>query len=154
VYLLCESPRLALADFDEVIRTDPDNADGYNGRGYARVLLGRCREALADAEEALRRADAAGPGAARTLYNTARIYAQVAGKLGTGPEAERGLPPGARREYQERALGLIRKALERMPPEQRAAFWRDRVQTDPALAPVRTAPGFARLKAYCSRPTR
>ncbi|MGH7127955.1 MAG: tetratricopeptide repeat protein, partial [Planctomycetaceae bacterium] len=52
-YLL-KANELALQDFDEAIRLNPDNADSFNGRGYARVLLGRYEAAVSDAEEAIK----------------------------------------------------------------------------------------------------
>ena len=45
------------------------------GRGYGRVLSGDYRQAVADAEEALR----CGPPSPRLYYNVARIYAQASG---------------------------------------------------------------------------
>ena len=39
--------------------------------------------------------------------------------------------------YQDRAVVLVREALQRMPAERRAAFWRDSIQADPALRTLR-----------------
>ena len=39
--------------------------------------------------------------------------------------------------YQDRATGLLRDAVKRMPDEQRASFWRDVVPADPALRALR-----------------
>ncbi len=39
--------------------------------------------------------------------------------------------------YQDRATGLLRDAVKRMPDDQRASFWRDVVAADPALRALR-----------------
>ena len=71
-HLVVDAPKLALRDFELAIELDPKNGDAYNGRGFVRASLGRHREAIQDAAEALRR----GPTSPRLLYNAARIYAQ------------------------------------------------------------------------------
>jgi tetratricopeptide (TPR) repeat protein len=46
---------LALHDFDEILRLQPTNSYAWNGRCWARAIIGReLLEALADCEEALR----------------------------------------------------------------------------------------------------
>ena len=73
-YLVFDSPKLALADFEAAIKLDPANADAYNGRGTARARLGDHAAAVADAREALRH----GRTNPRVTYNAARIYALAA----------------------------------------------------------------------------
>jgi serine/threonine protein kinase/tetratricopeptide (TPR) repeat protein len=147
VYLVCDAPKLALPDFDEAVRllhgreaSQPEArgasealADALNGRGYARVLLGDQRQALADAEAALRLL----PRKPRSLYNTARIFAQAAGRADKDP---------ARAEHQNAAVTLIRQALERLPRQEADAFWRDYIRADPALLALQQVPGFVQLK--------
>ena len=53
LYILTESPRLALHDFEAALRLDPSHVEAYSGRGLARVRLGQDREGVADAEQAL-----------------------------------------------------------------------------------------------------
>jgi hypothetical protein len=48
---------------------------------------------------------------------------------------------------QDRAVGLVREALELVPTWQRAPFWRDCVQGDAMMDPVRPALTFGRLAA-------
>ena len=74
-HLVVDAPKLALRDFELAIELDPKSGDAYNGRGFVRAGLGRHREAIQDAAEALRR----GPPSPRLLYNAARIYAQCPG---------------------------------------------------------------------------
>src|SRR5262249_29622186 len=71
-HLVVDAPKLAQRDFELAIDLDSHNGDAYNGRGLARVRLGREREAALDAAEALRQ----GPSSPRLFYNAARIYAQ------------------------------------------------------------------------------
>src|SRR5262249_35593005 len=53
-YLIHDAPKLALRDFEEALKQpDCDRVDCHNGRGYARVLLGQWKPAVADAEAAL-----------------------------------------------------------------------------------------------------
>ena len=44
------------------------------------------------------------------------------------------------------------QALQRTAPDQRAAFWRDVVQTDQALRIIRRLPGYARSAAEYGSP--
>jgi len=150
LYLIGEAPALADGDFAEAIRRDPDDGNAHNGRGYAQVLLGQYQAAVEHAEEAVRR----GPRSALTFYNAARTLAQAAGRAAADPA----LAPRQAREtstrYEERALELIRAALESRPIDQREAFWREHVANDSALNPIRRGEGFARLQAKYSRGSR
>ena len=42
-------------------------------------------------------------------------------------------------------MTLLRRAIEQRSPETRSAFWRDVVQTDPALTSIRRLSEYARL---------
>jgi hypothetical protein len=55
--------------------------------------------------------------------------------------------------YQDFALQLIREALEREAPEKRAAFWRDTIQSDPALKAIRRRLKFEELIATGKKPS-
>ena len=122
-HLVVDAPKLALRDFELAIELDSNNGDAYNGRGLAHVALGRHREAVEDAGEALRR----GPTSPRLLYNAARIYAQCPGP------------------YRERALKLIEKALSLLPAEDRRAFWSTHIRSDGAMVALRRNPTFIRM---------
>ncbi len=56
--------------------------------------------------------------------------------------------------YQDRAGALIREAVRRTPPEQRAAFVRDQVFTDPALRPIIRRLKFDELAEHTAALTR
>src|SRR5207302_4331060 len=102
---LNEAAQLALRDFEAAMKSEPHNGELYNGRGYALVQLGRYREGVEDADEALRRGPArAAPNERMALaYNAACVYAQAAGKLMASEEPDRAkLVP----RYTERAVDL------------------------------------------------
>ena len=114
------------------------------------MRLGQYREAVADAETALR----LGPQSPRLLWNAARIYAQAAGKLDAAAAKRDRLAVALRSQYEQRAVQLLRQALDKAAPKQ-AAFWRDYIGADKAaLSPIRSSPAFAQLAAEYSRPAR
>jgi Flp pilus assembly protein TadD len=138
-----------LRDFEETVRLDPGNGDGYCGRGYALVRCGRLREAVRDADKALQ----LGSDEPRILYNAARIFAQAAsGGAASGTAAAGPNDRAERQQHRDRALGLLRKAMAALPESQRADFWRRNVEHDAALNPVRATAGFRGLVAvYAAR---
>jgi tetratricopeptide (TPR) repeat protein len=140
-YLVSGAAQLALDDFERAVQDDPSNGDAYNGRGNALVMLGKYRDAVDDAENALHH----GEPTPRMLYLAARIYAQAADLAIT--EASRrtlGLPRISS-QYTARAQVLLRRALEKLPAEQRASFWRDVIQGDPTLRVILRHADFAEL---------
>src|SRR5262249_14739177 len=76
-YYFCDAWRLALADFEEALRREPEGVEARVGRGLARVALGHYREAAADAEESLRRR----PREPEMVLNVACVFAQAVGKV-------------------------------------------------------------------------
>jgi tetratricopeptide (TPR) repeat protein/tRNA A-37 threonylcarbamoyl transferase component Bud32 len=131
-HLVIYAARLALEDFERALRLDPSNADALGGRGSARALLGQHRAAVADAEESLRH----GEPDARTYYLAGRIYVRAA-SAAAGEVRQSGRAAVSRTtSYQDRAVALIREAVRRKPPAQRAAFVREQVLTDSALRPI------------------
>ena len=84
-YLVFDSPKLALVDFEAAIKLDPADGDAYNGRGTARARLGDHAAAVADAREALRH----GRANPRVTYNAARIYA-IAASVAAAEVGEKG----------------------------------------------------------------
>jgi tetratricopeptide (TPR) repeat protein len=129
--LVSDSPRSALRDFDEALRLDPSSGEAHSGRGLALVLLGDYRSATAEAEVSLRHDQE--PPSPRRTYNAARIYTQAATAAAsdTSEKAQRAMVLVDR--YQDRAVALLKLALERTPAVQRTSFWRDQVAADPAL---------------------
>ena len=80
-------------------------------------------------------------------YSAARILAQAADHAKPVPRSRK--PSGSTdiQVYQDRALMLLGQAVERTPPEARAAFWRDVVRSDRVFASLRRLPAYARIAA-------
>jgi len=136
LFLMTDAPRSALRDFEESIKLDPsgpDSVDAHLGRGLACASLGLHREAVADASRAVK----LGEPTDKTLYQAARIYAKAA--IAATAEVKKMGPDavGLVSHYQDQAVDLLRQAVKRLPAAERAAFVRDVVQTDPALATLR-----------------
>jgi tetratricopeptide (TPR) repeat protein len=143
--------RQALRDFEEALRLEPENGELYNGRGYARVLLGQYRDGIADAEEALKRGPQAEELRQRLAlkYNAACVFAQAAGQAAADTAASDAAALADR--YQARAVVLLRQALDLLPPKSRAAYVQQAVD-EPAFAPVRKSAAFEKLVKEYSRP--
>jgi serine/threonine protein kinase/lipoprotein NlpI len=143
VYLAYQAPLLALPDFEAAVRMNPHGGDAYNGRGLARVKLGRHQPGAADADEALRQ----GPVTPGLCYDAARVFAQAVAAVPVnldGTYRDR-LAQERRGRYRERAFSLLRRALRLLPLAEAERFCRQRVQRDSALDPIRRDPRFARL---------
>jgi tetratricopeptide (TPR) repeat protein len=148
---LNEATKLALRDFEEAIKLDPKNGDLYNGRGYARVLMGDYAGGVTDSEEALRLSDPKADLRTRLAmsYNAACIFAQAAGKAALAPgDSQR---QALARRYQDRALDLIREAAEFLAPDARTPYLKQ-VAGDPAFDPIRTYPPFVQLMGGSKAP--
>jgi tetratricopeptide (TPR) repeat protein len=146
-YLVNGVPKLARQDFDAAVRLDAQNGNAHVGRGYALVQLGQAQQGIADVEKGLR----LGPEDSRLLWNAAQAHAQAAAKIGAAPGPWGRAEVQARSDYQERAVELLGKALLLKPAEDRSSFWREYIQDNAALSPIRNTPGFARLAAEYGR---
>ena len=142
-YLVFDSPKLALADFEAAIKLDPADGDAYNGRGTAQARLGdhARRRGRRPRGPPSRRANP------RVTYNAARIYAIAASVAGCRGGRER--PPG---QAAFRQVPGHRRAIDpggvrtRSPRETRGVLAGDGparpgLEGDPAAAQVR---GFDR----------
>jgi serine/threonine-protein kinase len=133
--------KLALLDFSRAIELAPPAPDARIGRGLALVHLGRYREAVTDAEAGL----LGKPRSPEMMHNIACIFAQAS------VHAQADLQQKDRHtladDYRRQALGAVRRTLAMLPPKERPAFWRDKIQPDTALAPLREDAEFKRLQA-------
>jgi serine/threonine protein kinase/tetratricopeptide (TPR) repeat protein len=143
-FLACqrEQHQSALQDFEKAIQCNPNNGPAYSGRARVRMELGQIGPALADAEKALE----LGPQSASLLYATATLYARAVARLDSDGASKKRSDLEKRGRYQDQAIGLIGQALNVLPEFERAAFWRDTVQRDSALSPVRHSRGFVHLR--------
>jgi tetratricopeptide (TPR) repeat protein len=147
-YLACQANQLALRDFDEALRRDPTSAAAHHGRAVAHLTLGHLSEGVTDAEKGLQ----LGPVSARLVYGTASLLAQAAGRVEIDPSARnRQALLAQRQQYQERALELLRQALAVLPEGDRGPFWRETVQRDSALGPIRQSPSYVQLERLHAR---
>jgi tetratricopeptide (TPR) repeat protein len=145
-YLQIGATRLALEDFEVCLREQPSSADYLTGRASARMRLRERHKALEDAEAAEQKLQAGPGGSARLLYYLGCVYSQAAALLDL--EARSGRPAKPEEDptlYERRAVQLLNRALEEMPPEKRAKFWSGQVETDPALTAVRNHPLYRQL---------
>jgi eukaryotic-like serine/threonine-protein kinase len=139
-YFFADAWKLALRDFARAIDLNPDLGDAYTGRGLAHVMLGQYRDAVADAKEAARRK----PGTPEMMHNVACIYAQAVAQAETDLAAKDRRAQVA--EYRRCAMDAVRRTLYMVPLEERSVFWREKIRTDSALAPIRQDAGFQRLE--------
>jgi tetratricopeptide (TPR) repeat protein len=111
--------------------------------GWVHLQLDEPQPALTRAEQAVRLR----PRDPEVLLQAACVCAQASRLL-----QARGAAPAERAGEQARAL-LYRLAEQvvRLPERERRAFWRDRVEPERALDPVRLAPEFVSLKAACGQ---
>lgn len=119
MYLGLKKPQEALDDFDAAMKLDPNDGDVHSGRGLARVQLGKVREGVADVDKAL----SLGKETRVLLYRSVRVYAEAAGQVDMDmrlPLLERG---ELRRRYEDRAVQLLRRTLDKLPASERRAFW-------------------------------
>jgi len=127
LYLVSDAPKLARHDFAEAIRIDPSDSDALIGRAAARVRLGEHRQAVEDAEKALRLSV---PTADR-LYIAARIYARASAVASAEIRTRFDDTVTLVARYQDRGTSLLREAMQKRSAGERETFWRDVVQGDP-----------------------
>ncbi|HKI20315.1 MAG TPA: tetratricopeptide repeat protein, partial [Isosphaeraceae bacterium] len=132
-YLSNEAYHPALHDFEEAIRLAPTNADAYSGRGLARARLGQYRDAVSDAQEALKHGDSNW----RIVYNAARIHSLAAVAVSSEARSTRQNADRLILRYQDLAMELVRLALQHAPAEQRSALFRNTILIDPVMQPIR-----------------
>jgi tetratricopeptide (TPR) repeat protein len=150
LHLHCKVPNFAKSDFEAAIRLNPDSAEALSGLGYTQVVLGQYREGIRDANKALQR----GPESTRLLYTVARTFAQAVGKMDRDPARWSRQDLEERYECQARALDLIRSALRSLPVSERFTFWRDFVEADHALDPIRGSSEWTHLAGGYSNAAR
>jgi tetratricopeptide (TPR) repeat protein len=144
-YQYADAPRLALADFEESLRLEPNQSGAYGGRGLALIRLGQWRPAISDAEAAIRQAQGATASStieavradqAQALFNAARIYALAVEFAARDVSRQGERAVSLYRRYRTQALDLLQDALQLVPDPER----REQILADPALRPLRLRP--------------
>jgi eukaryotic-like serine/threonine-protein kinase len=140
--ILCNSPELALADFEEAIGGGGADANALIGRAAARVRLGQAREAARDAEAGLRLAG----DDVRHHYNAARVFALAVPERRESPRPGPATPEAAfQADCEVRAAEQLRRVLESTPAAERPTFWTEFVERDRAFDAVRSGKPMTRL---------
>jgi tetratricopeptide (TPR) repeat protein/tRNA A-37 threonylcarbamoyl transferase component Bud32 len=139
-YFFADAWRPALRDFDRAIRLDAAKGDAYTGRGLARVMLGRPREAFEDAGAALRLR----PDTPEMMHNVACIYALAVDQVDRA-EGDPARRQALAQDYRRRAVEVVQKTLALLRPQERGAFWRRNIFPDPALRSIHACEEFKKL---------
>lgn len=146
--MLLEANKLAEADFDAAVAANPQNSDAWNGRGYARVMMGNIPGALQDAEEGVKRAmvqaRAQGAAAWPNIYNAATIYAQAVKSV----QGDMKMPAAARaantKNLTVRTMQILIQALQVGGATQQAAIVQT-IKGDTALDPIRSSEEYRKV---------
>lgn len=143
--MLLEANKLAEADFDAAVAANPENPDAWNGRGFARVMMGNVPGAIQDAEEGLKRAmvQASSQGAAAwpNIYNAATIYAQAVRVINADDKMSAEIRAKNVRQLTIRSMQIIMQAVQVGGASQQAAIVQT-VQSDTSLDPIRSSAEF------------
>jgi tetratricopeptide (TPR) repeat protein len=145
-YFESQAWNLALRDFQEALRLDPENHYALNGRALGYAYTGQHREAVKDGEAALRRA----LDSPVRSYNIACVYAVAATKVADDDKAADRAELAGR--YRSRAMELLQESLDLRAEKDRQSFWRDTVQKDTALESIRKEPRYVRLEEQYGKP--
>jgi tetratricopeptide (TPR) repeat protein len=138
---------LALEDFDGARQLLPRGGDAFIGSGLCKAMLGRYREAVTDADVALR-LQVKTP---EMMFNVACIFSLASGRVRADTAEARRLDLEA--EYRTQAAVRIRSALQMLPAPQRCGYWQTKMRGDKWLDPIRASAEFVRLeKDYAAPP--
>ncbi len=135
---------LALADFENATKSEPNNPDNYNGRGYANVQLGNYRDAVLDAEKAAKLTSEGSLDSRVQIwmfYNAATIYAQAVRQADNDAKLTAEKKSDLTNSFTNRAVALIVQAI-RVAGRNNQAIVLKTMQSDAALDPIRSRPEF------------
>ncbi|MDA0919879.1 MAG: tetratricopeptide repeat protein [Planctomycetota bacterium] len=146
--MLLEANKLAEADFDAAVTSNPENPDAWNGRGYARVMMGNIQGAITDAEEGVKRAmvqaRAQGAAAWPNIYNAATIYAQAVKSVQADEKMAADIRAKNAQQLTIRSMQIIMQTLQVGGASQQAAILQT-IGGDTALAPIRNSPEYRQV---------
>jgi len=146
--MLLEANKLAEADFDAAVAANPENADAWNGRGYARVMMGSIQGALQDAEEGVKRsmvqARKQGAAAWPNIYNAATIYTQAVKVVQTDEKMPEDVRAKNAQQLTVRSLEIIMQTLQVGGASQQPAILQT-VRGDTSLDPNRNSPEYKQV---------
>ncbi|NQV27672.1 MAG: tetratricopeptide repeat protein, partial [Rhodopirellula sp.] len=146
--MLLEANQLAEADFDAAVTANPENADAWNGRGFARIMMGNVPGAIQDAEEGVKRAtvqaNKQGAAAWPNIYNAATIYAQAVRVINADAKMLAEARTKNAQQLTIRSLQIIMQAIQIGGAGQQVAIVQT-VQGDTSLDPIRNSPEFRQV---------
>jgi len=146
--MLLEANKLAEADFDAAVAANPENADAWNGRGFARVMMGNVPGAIQDAEEGVKRAmvqaGQQGPAAWPNIYNASTIYAQAVKVVQADAKMTEDVRAKNVQQLTVRSLQIIMQTLQAGGASQQSTILQT-VKSDSSLDPIRNSPEYKQV---------
>lgn len=146
--MLLEANKLAEADFDAAVAANPENADAWNGRGFARVMMGNVPGAIQDAEEGVKRAmvqaGKQGPAAWPNIYNASTIYAQAVKVVQADAKMTEDVRAKNVQQLTVRSLQIIMQTLQVGGASQQSTILQT-VKGDSSLDPIRNSPEYKQV---------
>lgn len=134
---------IALEDYNQGIKLNPNDRESYAGRSYVEALLGNHKAAARDAVTAT---GGAGQVAWYVRVNSAGAMAQAYRVAKNPPRGAMAADLETQQRYLGMVWGLLEKAMNSRPPGERASWWSKYIETDDAFDPIRGMPEWNELK--------
>jgi tetratricopeptide (TPR) repeat protein len=141
---LDKSNQLAERQFDEILKTSPDSAEAYAGRGYARAATNKLSEAARDAETAIEKLNANRDGEKGTASEPTKVLYYVAAVYGA--IHARSDDPDAAQKNALKAIESLSDAVASLGGTERAQRLA-MAQKDEAFRSLHELPEWKRLMA-------
>jgi len=142
---------IALEDFNQGIKLNPNDRELYAGRCYVEALEGNHKAAAKDAGIAT-----GGMGSVpwHVRVNTAAGMAQAYRVAKNPPRGGIVASPETQERYLVMVWGLLEKAMNSQPSAQRASWWSEYIESDDAFDPVRGMTEWNDLKRRSITPAK
>ena len=142
---------IALEDFNQGIKLNPNDRELYAGRCYVEALEGNHKAAAKDAGIAT-----GGMGSVpwHVRVNTAAGMAQAYRVAKNPPRGGIVASPETQERYLVMVWGLLEKAMNSLPSAQRASWWSENIESDDAFDPVRGMTEWNDLKRRSITPAK
>ena len=147
--LISKWREIALSDYNEGIKLNPNDRELYAGRAYVQALLGDHKGAAKDVGTATGgTGQIPWPVRVNCAGAMAQAYRVAKNPLSGGKPSD----PQTQEKYLLMVWGLLENAMNSFPPEKRGAWWSSFVEPDDAFDPVRGMTDWNNLKKRCSTP--
>lgn len=144
--LISKWREIALEDYNQGIKLNPDDRELYAGRSYVKALLGDHKAAANDVRIAT---GGAGTISWPVRVNSAAAMAQAYRVAKVPPRGGVPAGPDLQEKYLVLVWTLLEKSMDSLPSKQRASWWADYIESDDAFDPVRGMPEWNELKKRC-----